>query len=833
MADKTILVEIEYDTDTAVKNINKLSDQIVENEKQAKALKDAYKEGTITQEQYSQALAENNEELKKGKSERANFIKQIQSEKGSTDQLTAANKSLIAERNKLSGATKESRKRISEINKTIDKNNKLINKNKSETEKQRASWGQMSPALGKAQNGLRGIGQAFKALLANPIVAIIAGIVGSFIALSKALRRSEEGQNAFNKASAVLRSIFETLLDVLTKVAEKIVKAFKDPQQAVKDLWEIIKTNLVNRVKGLADLFVGLGDVITNSMKLAGNAIANIFRKTNKDLDIFKENLKSASADIGKALLQTATGFDADKVIDGFKRLGDEIRADADATKRLADAQAALDKLVRKNVVDEAKLRKEISQLRLKVAEKDKYSDEERLSLIDQAIEKEQQLLDQNLMIAKERLRIRKIQNSLHASNKEDLDEEARLEAEVFRAEQTSFEGRRRLASERAAIAQRLNKQDEKNTDDEVERRKIALQKLDELNKKSLLSHISDLEEKRDKEIEFENEEFQRKIENEMLLAEEIELIKAEHAIRLSEIDEEYKQAKIAKEQEALQVTLDSIDAIGEAAGALADERTALQADLLNKAVAFNKLEGASEKDKFAAFAGFSNSFTSLVKKNYDKEFASLEQQKAAALELAGDNEAAKEQIEREYAKKAEILKKKQFDSDKRKAIIDTLINTAVAVVKALPNIPLSVVVGGLGLAQSGIIASKKYTPTQMAKGGKMTLFGGKDHAHGGTHLYGSDGTHLEVEKGEAAYVLNKNATAEISALSAINESHGGKSFAHKSSFLQDGGQAQSATSLDQTALINAFKNVTIITKVSDIKTGLSKFEGVINNSIV
>jgi hypothetical protein len=52
--------------------------------------------------------------------------------------------------------------------------------------------------------------------------------------------------------------------------------------------------------------------------------------------------------------------------------------------------------------------------------------------------------------------------------------------------------------------------------------------------------------------------------------------------------------------------------------------------------------------------------------------------------------------------------------------------------------------------------------------------FGGKSHAQGGTRGVFEDGTQIEVEAGENFYVLNKNASRHIGALSKINTNFGG-----------------------------------------------------------
>ena len=86
----------------------------------------------------------------------------------------------------------------------------------------------------------------------------------------------------------------------------------------------------------------------------------------------------------------------------------------------------------------------------------------------------------------------------------------------------------------------------------------------------------------------------------------------------------------------------------------------------------------------------------------------------------------------------------------------------------------------GIAIALANIAQAKKIISGEvpavpawqrMATGGeaKLGIFGGKPHSAGGTHLYGSDGSHIEVERGEMFAVINRRSTDLISRLSNLN----------------------------------------------------------------
>src|SRR5690606_33597361 len=96
-----------------------------------------------------------------------------------------------------------------------------------------------------------------------------------------------------------------------------------------------------------------------------------------------------------------------------------------------------------------------------------------------------------------------------------------------------------------------------------------------------------------------------------------------------------------------------------------------------------------------------------------EQRIAQLERQKDIQLEFAGDSARAREQIEERFAKKKARILNKQAKDEKALSIMQAVVSTAVAVVKALAvgppqGIVLAAIVGALGAAQIALIASQK-----------------------------------------------------------------------------------------------------------------------------
>ena len=135
------------------------------------------------------------------------------------------------------------------------------------------------------------------------------------------------------------------------------------------------------------------------------------------------------------------------------------------------------------------------------------------------------------------------------------------------------------------------------------------------------------------------------------------------------------------------------------------------------------------------------------------EELAALTAQQEEELRLAGDNEQKKDLIRQKYAFKEREIKRKQAEADKRKAIFDAIVGTAVAVIGALPNFVLAAIVGALGAAQIAVIAAQPIP--KFAKGGAVPssdingMISGKPHASGGV-LIEAEGNEFITRRSQA-----------------------------------------------------------------------------------
>ena len=114
-------------------------------------------------------------------------------------------------------------------------------------------------------NGLKAIRSAVGGLQLFKSALISTGIGALIVAagtLFAAFQRIQGVQDAFKAGSAALGTVLDRVSDVAASAGEWLIKLFTQPQQAVKDLWNLIKEQLINRFTGLIDIAKATGDIL-------------------------------------------------------------------------------------------------------------------------------------------------------------------------------------------------------------------------------------------------------------------------------------------------------------------------------------------------------------------------------------------------------------------------------------------------------------------------------------------------------------------------------------------------------------------------------------------
>jgi len=285
-----------------------------------------------------------------------------------------------------------------------------------------------------------------------------------------------------------------------------LVQYFKDSEEGASKLKEI--------TSALGVVFGNITDIVSN----AGKALYNLL---TGNVSGFKDAIAEAT--------------------DQVKNFGEQTRKEVGDAIQLERDRLALQKFEREAIVSKAEAEKEIMLLRLKARDEENFSREERLEFMREANRLADEQLQKDLHVAQEKLRMRQVENSFSKSTQENLDEEARLQAEIFRIQRSNFSERKRMKTEE----QSLNKQI------------IAEEKKREAEKKKEEEAAIKAEEKKQEEIRKAEEAAEKKAQSEA-----DKLLKIQQDNSLLEIEDAQQKAnrKLEIEQQRALASIQGMD---------------------------------------------------------------------------------------------------------------------------------------------------------------------------------------------------------------------------------------------------------------------------------
>ena len=249
MAEKeAIILEIDVNSEDASKALADVTKRIDELNAKRKETK------TLT--------ADEEQELKRLQREQKNLTTVIGSQKGSYDQLSAAysrNKSVLnAMSNEQRYNTEEGKKLEAETKALYAQMNEM----QKATGKYTLQVGNYRIALNDLKGTIKETATGFlnmaKAVLANPIGAVIAAVAGAFMLMKKALESSVAGQEKLARITGTLKGALNGLVEVLVQAGELLFSLFTGD-------WKGVAKN----AKDIKDSFLNIGNVASATGKIA------------------------------------------------------------------------------------------------------------------------------------------------------------------------------------------------------------------------------------------------------------------------------------------------------------------------------------------------------------------------------------------------------------------------------------------------------------------------------------------------------------------------------------------------------------------------------------
>jgi len=139
---------------------------------------------------------------------------------------TKAGKDLVKQIN-------ETNDRLKELDKRVGVHSRNVGNYKESIKEAVGEMGNLPGAAGAAAGGVQSLGQAFRVLIANPVVAVLAAIVAGLSALFNAFRQTAGGAEFLRKATATIQGVLLGITKVLGGLAEGLVFTFSKPQEII------------------------------------------------------------------------------------------------------------------------------------------------------------------------------------------------------------------------------------------------------------------------------------------------------------------------------------------------------------------------------------------------------------------------------------------------------------------------------------------------------------------------------------------------------------------------------------------------------------------------
>jgi hypothetical protein len=489
------------------------------------------------------------------------YNKELDKTTGNSGRAMQKRSSLNKKIKETKAAIQEEKTALKQINSERKKNTKVIQDNTKSTKDYSGVVGILDQQTGGLISGtknltgsLAGATKGFNLMRVAIIATGIGALVLGIIALGKAFTSSEEGQNKFAKIMTRISVITGNVSDVLARIGKTLMS--------------------VGKV---------IGTVLTGDFKNLGGAI-----------DELKNNFS--------------------EVTEKVKNFGEETRKELQLANQIADERARADKLDRQLLLDRAEATRKFNELREKAADKENVSIEDRIAALKEAGRIEDEITKKEIEAARIRFETKQLENSLSDSTKEDLDEEAQLQARLIDLESSRLKKQKTLTAEittnlREAESERKRIAAEGKADiKKAEADEIAAAKKLADTKKLIrdATAISDAE-KRELELIKIDEQFEK-----------LKLQAEEQDLETTEIE----NARLAKRAEKQKEFRDKDIA---AAKAAANEKKAVQ-------MAEYEAEKQIQGQKFALLSQFGGFLSSIAGENKKLAIAGVIAQQAGAI---------------------------------------------------------------------------------------------------------------------------------------------------------------------------------------------------------
>lgn len=403
MAEKEIIlnVKVQTNTEAAIKQIMELNTQIEREKNLQKEYNKWLKEGTVSWEEYNREMELSKTRVTQYSEKVRGLRKEIQNNIKTEKEMEGSLKQLRAA---LSNLTAQYDK-LSQAEREGAKGQELQTKIQSITEKLKGAeeaTGRFNRNVGNYENAIKNVFGDSK------LLAGIEGVRTGVIGVSKAFD--------LLKAHPII-AVIAVIIALFTK------------------LYQAAKKN--------EEQYVRLQKVLA-PLKMAMDALTRVVENV---VDWFLDGAEAVSKFVGRLL--------------DYLGVSNSINQTSRDYIELEQKKLDLENKERSNLVGNAKLSNEASKLRQQAAQRDKYTHEQRVKFLDEAIAKEKKMAENELAVAKQRYEIAKAEAARTKNSKEVNDKLAQAAANLYKVDEEYNRKTRELYAQRSEAINMMNSENE------------------------------------------------------------------------------------------------------------------------------------------------------------------------------------------------------------------------------------------------------------------------------------------------------------------------------------------------------------------------------------
>jgi hypothetical protein len=597
-------------------------------------------------------------------------------------------------------------------------------------------------------------------------LALIATGVGAFVvllgSLVAAFASTERGADLLEDALANVTGVFQSLFGEAQKIGVELINVFSNPKKAITDLVDFLKNNLINRLQGFKVVLDGilerdpkkltdgisqittgitnLSDKIENAASKTAKFIGNAAERAQKIVQIQRE-LEDLEGAIAKRRAETASRETELLLI--AKRESSTAKERKAATDEILKNTADLQKL------EEDIVSKKIQELKLTQSQ----------NITDRKGNKELQDLEAELIKVRDAGKDKQLQ-LIKILNKEEKSATKEKTAAAKKAAKDEKDRLNNLADRNAFLEElRIKtllsgkKQEEALFELAFEKRIEDLRalglsevKIEEIKQKELKvirdKYSAEDKAKKEKEfndkIAFNQKQLQLELNAvDLSVATEKEKERRKAEIQIAALEEQLKLTKkfLGPEGSLTKEQLQGIKAI-EQAIEMAKNNLNPKDPTVAKALGLDPKDIEQAQETLSQISKGLQAVNDIINAGFETRLNNIDATKNAEIDAINQSTASEEdkakkiqEIEREAAMARYDIELKQFQANKATSIIQTIINTAQAVMaQLLAPPPAGFIFAGLaaatGAAQLALIASQPAPPRPAFATGVIGLDG-------------------------------------------------------------------------------------------------------------